>query len=539
LLILLLSATLLCGIFAGCKDHSLPASAAAAQFGRVETLSVMSWNVEALFDLVADGGEFPEYKPDQFNWNYDRYQRKLENLSAVIAAAGVDVVALVEVENERALADLQKKLSQRGRKYPYCAIGSRPNPTNTKPAILSRFPITSSNGIGLPKMEKFHTRNILEADLAVGAAGLKVFALHWPSKQHPESQRISAAQVLARRLAQLPAGTDFIIAGDFNTDYDEAEKVFTVTADSRDATVGMQHILHTVQSRPGQVVDYVTEDELRGQAALPQLYDPWLELPFEQRFCYIHKGRNSTLDHILLPAALYDSLGWSYADNSFRVMTWNGRLLRNGAPYRWQVRRTARGLLHTGEGYSDHLPLVVKLRRGPFIPAAVTTPAPPRPPAAAAVGTGLGFETGFEGWVPTDQRLRLSLDSSKAAAGRFSLRLEGLTADNVTAARVVLVPGSFNLSAGRYLSLDVAGNGKWALRLRRDKDAAWQYHFWKDGRLTAAARPKYVPYQSSSWRHLRLALPPAASASAPVELELRIGKDVPARLWLDNVAISR
>jgi endonuclease/exonuclease/phosphatase family metal-dependent hydrolase len=527
-----------------CKEHVRPASAPASPPYTVDTLTVMSWNVEALFDLVDDGSEFPEYKPDPFNWNADMHRRKLENTASVIAAAAPDIAVLCEVENENVTAELQSALRKSGHPFPYHAIGSTPNPTNTCPVVISRFPIRSTLGHGIPQCGRYSTRNILEADIAVGHYVLKIFAMHWPSKSHEEEDRVAVATVLAARLSELAPHTDYLLMGDFNTDYDDAEKVFTVNQTVVSGTVGMPHLLHTVRSAPCRPVEYVTESNLISSVTSGSHYDPWLELPDEHRFCYRFKGRNSTLDHILLPAALYDSIGLSYLDNSFSVFTWNGRLLVDGAPFRWKLRRDRSGFRHVGEGYSDHLPIMARLYAGPFSFASAPRGAPEVDEKTATrnkrPSTGLCFERGFDGWIVCDRSITLMRDSTTAAEGACALRIEGWSDDNCTAARVRLVPGTLGLGKGTTVSLRVKGSGKWAMRVRpaQADSGDWRYYFWNGAAMTAAGRPKYVPYSSNRWETIRLTVAGANSDTMPIDIELRIGKNMPLRLWIDGVSLS-
>jgi endonuclease/exonuclease/phosphatase family metal-dependent hydrolase len=526
---------LLAVLSSGCRERILPASAPLPVV-TADTFTVLSWNVEGLFDQVDNGTEYPEYKPDPFNWNADMLRCKLTNIASVITAARADIVVLVEVENDAVAALLQDELRARDQKFSWRATGTQPNRSNTVPVILSRFPIQSVQGFGVPKAGTFHTRNILAAEMLIGTIPFRVFAVHWPSKMNPEAQRIAAAEVLSEQLHLLPRNADYCIAGDFNTDYDEADKIFTVSKEPGDGTVGMQHILRTVRSRPARVSNFVMEADL---AAAPDSifhYDPWLELPDEYRFCYKYRGRSSTLDHVLLPAALYDAVGISYVDNSFAVFTWSGRLMQKGVPFRWQMQYSKTGKRHLGQGFSDHLPIMARFCVKPFTFAKGVTDVKISPEASRPF-KGLSFETGDDGWVACDQQVTLTRDSTVAASGRYSLRIEGRSDDNITAARVMLAPGAFGLGHGTALTFSLMGSGKWALRLRRG-DGEWSYHFWNNQAVVAGGRPKYISYAGRTWRRIKVPLPASTDRDKPVEVEIRIGKEQPARLWIDAVNIG-
>ncbi|MBD3390495.1 MAG: hypothetical protein GF418_00615 [Chitinivibrionales bacterium] len=320
-----------------------------------DTIVCMAYNVENLFDLVDDGTEYPEYQGGGHNWGPETFMRKLENISSVIAAADPDVIALCEIENANALKSLRAALKRKGRRYPYAAVGDGPHPTSVCPAILSRLPVIAKRAHGVAKTDEHFTRNILEADVAFGPCTLKVFVNHWPSKRNPEAHRIAAANVLANRVAELPAGAEYLLAGDFNTNLDECG--------GRNPAVktGLHHVLQTVESLPGEKIDHVTRQDLGARAGTRQHYNLWFELPAQYRFSYIYRTSRETPDHILIPAGLCDGRRVEYVHSSFRVFRHHGRLLYNGKPYRWQMQWTPRGRRHVGAGYSDHLPLMVKL----------------------------------------------------------------------------------------------------------------------------------------------------------------------------------
>ena len=322
----------------------------------------MAYNVENLFDLVDNGGEYPEYRPGHCGWNRETCLRKYENISGAIAAVHPDIVILCEIENQNALAMLHDALKQRKCSYKYDVIADRPNPSSTCPAILSRYPITGTLFHGIPEEKAGKTRNILEADIAIGTCTLKVFANHWPSKEHPESYRITAANILKERLMSMRPGADYIIAGDFNTNYDEWEKSAAKNSRGGEEMTALGDVLRTEMLLMDGTRRYTTQQDVREFKDSLFHYDLWLELAPDYRYSYQHKNKPETIDHILLPASLFDSAGMSYIDGSFSVFRWNGRLLYDGKPYRWRIERSRKGMRHAGAGYSDHLPLIVKVR---------------------------------------------------------------------------------------------------------------------------------------------------------------------------------
>ncbi len=330
-----------------------------------DTITIVSYNVENLFDMVDNGDEYPEYKPNHSNWTNNTYQIKCANIASVLAQINADIAVLVEVENENALSGLRAALAERKCFYPYYALGNGAGNSSVMPAVLSKFPLLWEKTFGVAAGAWQHSRNMLETAVYLGSDTLIVLACHWPSKTHKESDRLANAKLLADTLALLPKSRDYVVAGDFNEDYDECETFHTTGLDDTKGVTGLNHVLGTASSAPGKFVVFRRKSEVASDTAIA-LFDPWLELPEARRLTTVYKGRPETPDHILLPASMFDTMGISYVDNSFTPFTWNGRLTKDGAPFRWQMRFTKNGPIHMGEGYSDHLPVLAKLCRKPY-----------------------------------------------------------------------------------------------------------------------------------------------------------------------------
>jgi hypothetical protein len=81
------------------------------------------------------------------------------------------------------------------------------------------------------------------------------------------------------------------------------------------------------------------------------LHSPWPSSPWPGSYAY--RGVWETIDHVLLNPALFDSSGWTYG--SFAVLDAAILVDDNGFPKTYNPR--------TGSGYSDHLPIMVELKR--------------------------------------------------------------------------------------------------------------------------------------------------------------------------------
>jgi hypothetical protein len=353
--VLLIAVNMLnCGNNAGLSENAVQ--------GRVfqDTIVCMAYNVENLFDLVENGEEYAEFRPGECNWNRETCDTKFDNISSAIAAAKSDIVALCEVENRNALDMLIDELRRKNRVYRFSVIADQPVRSSTCPAILSVFPVVSVRYHEIDLPDSSVTRNILEADILCGACTLKVFVNHWPSRHNPESDRIAAAEVLKNRLAQLSTHCDYVAAGDFNVSYNDFYQERTIGPADRPEISGLHDVLQTVRIDDDGRKQLVTKSDV---CALPDgsyLYDLWLELEQQRRYSYVFQKKPQTPDHIILPSSMFDRKSIDYADGSFHVFRWNGRLLFDGKPYRWKMDYTKQGKRHAGFGYSDHLPLIAK-----------------------------------------------------------------------------------------------------------------------------------------------------------------------------------
>jgi endonuclease/exonuclease/phosphatase family metal-dependent hydrolase len=519
----------------GCNRH--PASDKTVALGTLhgsDTLRIGFYNVENLFDLHDDGGEYPEYRPGALGWNKQTWQIKFGNIASVIVALNVDIIGLCEVENRNALEELRKSIRERGTDYPYGAVADLSGRGATCTALLSRYPVVKSDEFD--GASESSGRPILEADVDCGGTAFKLFVNHWPSKKHPESLRLAAARALVRRLQRLPPQTDYAIIGDLNSDYDEWREFRTEGLDDTRGRTGINHVLKTVHGGPGNFVSYVARQEMAA-ADSAWHYDLWFELPERQRWSLTYQGQRKTPDHILLPRSLFDRNGWSYLEGSFSSFTWENRLLKNGEPFRWQMKGFGTRRFHAGEGYSDHLPLLacfIKKKPDRAADGAADSIRFPKPGIPSA-GQG-GFETSMEGWLACGRGIDASRDSSQPASGRWCLRIQGTTPEkNCCAARAVLRRAALNRSRWAEFAFDLRGSGKLSLRVRSGK-GRWRYY--NGPAFSPAGSPKYLPVNYTSWKHIALTFTCDNLSSADLAMEFRAGKNAPFCFYLDNVVVQ-
>ena len=312
-----------------------------------ETVKIASYNVENLFDLHYDGTEYLEYIPNSsWQWNRTNYEKKLRNIARVIADLQADVIALQEVESLQALRDLKKAAKRSGIYYPYHAFAGAKN-TTVKVALLSRFPIAYARE--LPVSSNRQYRAILEVKLDIEGRPLYLFVNHWKSKSGPESRRIVSAKALKKRLDALGRDKPILLLGDFNSHYEEY-RIFEKERkhNDTDGVTGINHILKTLQQ--GRPVTLGTLSRCSDCS-----YNLWYELPEKERWSHNFYGKREGLDNMIISKGLHDGTGVEYLPGSFRRFA-PRYLFKKRSLFRWQQSRK-HPKHHTGEGYSDHLPI--------------------------------------------------------------------------------------------------------------------------------------------------------------------------------------
>jgi endonuclease/exonuclease/phosphatase family metal-dependent hydrolase len=315
-----------------------------------QTIKIVSWNVENLFDMHRDGTEYAEYVPGRHGWSEAMLLKKLRNLTEVICDLEADIVALQEVENERALKRLQRSLKRAGCAYRCRAITSDTR-ASIHNALLSNIPLKQTQDVRVTRYGR--QRSILEATLDTDPS-LRLFVNHWRSKRGPESERMAYARALKKRLERLPGTAAYLLIGDFNSHYSESLTIDPKHNDTHNQT-GINTVLKTM--RANRMVRL--NDLRRGEH-----YNLWMELGTSQRWSHNFFGDKEAIDAILIPASLHDGRGWEFVPGSFRVYKPRYLFGKRGRINRWAYRHGK----HLGKGYSDHLPIVATFTNGSTSP---------------------------------------------------------------------------------------------------------------------------------------------------------------------------
>lgn len=291
-------------------------------------LTVVSWNVENLFDTISEPGiQDGDFTPlGRYQWDLARYQLKLEHIWKVLHLINgkqlPDLVALQEIENRQVLEDL---LAQAGLPPGYYSIlhSDSPDERGIDVALLwdSRLMTckrSTNLTVVLPSGDS--TRNILWAEMQLqDGTLLSVYVNHWPSRRGGPDKRLSAARTLWQHYRTLAAGQPVLVLGDFNDEIND---------------ISLQSLFSNI---PG-----LSEPELSG---LPGSH------PVPGSYYYSRQKKWYRLDHILTVNLSAEMI------KTYACFSPEWLLTMDPSPRPFS---TYAGTAYLG-GYSDHLPLILKL----------------------------------------------------------------------------------------------------------------------------------------------------------------------------------
>ena len=216
------------------------------------TVTVMTFNVQNLFDNVDDPGkddkaylpidvkqnnkhisecneiEVASWRDECLNldWNPAAVEHKLmvlaDTIRQVNGGLGAEIIALQEVENVAILEQLRSgHLAALGYAKPILVEGSDLRGIDV--AFLSRLPLAGPPVLHPLVLSDFpdregDTRGVLQADFRLPDGSILTgFSVHFPAPFHPTEMRIAAYQHLNGLLKALPDSRPAFAAGDFNT----------------------------------------------------------------------------------------------------------------------------------------------------------------------------------------------------------------------------------------------------------------------------------------------------------------------------------
>jgi endonuclease/exonuclease/phosphatase family metal-dependent hydrolase len=333
-----------------------------------QELSILSWNVQALFDGEETGSEYSDYAGTA-GWSAEKYTARLNAIAKGIGRAPSgfpDILALVEIENPQTLRDLAKSLAAEGgakARYRYDFFANV-NGMSLGIGILSKVPLDRQQAHAFYGDLETNPRPVAELWVEAGGTPLVLFVCHWKSKlggdEATETMRRASARLILRRFREIETetpNTPVLVLGDLNENYDEYYRqagryiCALLPDDPRaaehaglyGAATSIQKDFLVVSANKPPRSSYFAEGVI-------SFYSPWgREL---KNGSYFYGNAWETIDHILLSAAFFDNRGWDF--NDCEVLNTEPFVNSQGTPNAYNAR--------TGGGLSDHLPLHLSLK---------------------------------------------------------------------------------------------------------------------------------------------------------------------------------
>ncbi len=315
-----------------------------------EKWTVMSWNVQNLFDGIDDGTEYSEFDPGSGNWDDRLYQRRLERTGEVISggtSGSVDLVILQELENPGILDDLADG-PLRGSAYHWrLAISGY---SIIRCGVLSRYPLRDIDVVDCGYYGIRPLRPALAFTVDTPAGPVRVIALHWKSPRDgrpaTEDARCCEAAVskgLVEPMLLRNPDVEILIIGDLNTPGDGLVRPAAlapwfpeIDPETDEAVLYRTDLQEGAGIHDGVVVFFDPDpDPASGPTGTYWYRDDW-ERP----------------DRALLSRGLIESPGLVFEScRTAAELVGDG----TGRPIRW--------VTDWEEGYSDHLPLMLEFRK--------------------------------------------------------------------------------------------------------------------------------------------------------------------------------
>lgn len=346
-------------------------------------IKLMSYNVLNLFDAEKDGNHddwaflplsFPNKQEHcktmspgsdkemcmELDWTDYKVDLKVNQIAEVIKFQGSlpDILVLEEIENEKVIEKIARKLG-----YDDYSVTDSGTVRGTDVAIL--FTTKNLTRIGDESIDvsipnKSRTRDILRVDFRVKTTNevLSVYANHWPAQSHSNEFRLFVANKLKldvdKQTQKYGKGGYYSIAlGDFNV----------VEKDS-----------------PNPVGDLLLSSNWQNQMidghylALATKGNPALKYMPSGTYYYAKDRRWNLLDQVILSKNLKDRRGIEYVPESYRIVfpkfmskdlklkSFNIKEIDTEGVVRVPLKYNFFSTDPNTLGYSDHLPIVFKLR---------------------------------------------------------------------------------------------------------------------------------------------------------------------------------
>ena len=329
------------------------------------SVTLMTWNVHNLFDGKDDGFEYNEFL-ESAGWSAEKYMGRVNAVSTAIETVEPlpDVIIFQEIESLKILEDIALSLS---RGYLWSHFANNPGAA-VGLGILSRFPLAEAKVHSITINGNTTPRPVLEARIETGNGVFVIFACHWKSKiggdELTEEVRKASARVILRRIRELwinEPELGLIVAGDLNENHDEFYRrntgaISALLPDDPFCAELAGCIGKNGEEYAGRQKDFIvlSKDTPPEPVHFPKdtivLFSPWLR--DIENGSYYYKRDWETIDHFLISRQFFDNALWEYEGT--RVVNDQPFANSGGVPVSYNMR--------TGNGLSDHLPLLLSLK---------------------------------------------------------------------------------------------------------------------------------------------------------------------------------
>ena len=316
-----------------------------------DTISIMEWNVENLFDCRHDTLKNDnEFLPDGLrHWNYYRYRHKLDLIAKTIVASTGNwtppaLIALCEVENDSVLIALTRYSALRELGYRYVVTDCM-DQRGIDVALLyqrDRFKLLDYEYIRVSPLKDFRpTRDILHATgLITLQDTLDIYVVHAPSRSGGEKlsrpYRIHFSKTLMTEIEKLKCKRrtpKILILGDFNDLPGSPAINKILAARASEGVIDDNNLYHLLARQVKQ----------------------------NKEGSYKYKGEWNLLDHFIVSGSLLHTDNKIYTSESLAQIVHLPFLMTDDKTYGGKrPYRTYYGMKYEN-GYSDHLPLLMQM----------------------------------------------------------------------------------------------------------------------------------------------------------------------------------
>lgn len=309
--------------------------------------SITFYNVENLFDTIDDSKIIDEdFLPNgKLAWNTERYKKKLNHIVEAVTLGQTEnpmLIGLVEIENYQVLKDLVKTDRLAKTKY---EIAHKDSPDargidcallydsdRFKPMVIANLPVK------IDSIPDFNTRDILyvQGEMA-GKKKIHLLINHWPSRREgqkeSEHKRVRAAEVARAKVDEILKADPkacILLMGDFNDHPND------------------KSINEVLKAKPttdlnADLINLLYDDHEAGKGT------------------HNFKGEWGVLDQFIVSSGFYNAKKGPAIDGKDAKIVYEEVLLYTGSDGSKKPSATYGGTKYYG-GYSDHLPITLKLK---------------------------------------------------------------------------------------------------------------------------------------------------------------------------------